>query len=363
MMRFKYYIILCVIVLLGLLTGCQKEVSESIVQPKTPVKIIEVAELSRPIELIYTGVVVPEDTIDYSFKSTGRLASISVQPGDDVIKGDILAVLDTSDLKLQLDGLKAQVSASYGDVMKARESYDYALKQRTNARALFESGGISQDTLDQIELNHDLSSSGLNQAKQSYNAAKSNQKLTENLITDTTLIAQSSGTVIDKHFEIGELVPSTKAVVTLRSEAKTVNVGLSQEDADIITKDTPVCINNNDIKITGEISQLDAMPELSTRTYLVKIRSENKNLQLGRLTEVCFELGQKKGIWIPLQSILSDGEKFVYVVKDGRAFKRSVEVINLSGFQAEVSGLEANESMVVSGMKSLSDGISVEIVE
>ncbi|MCT4632602.1 MAG: efflux RND transporter periplasmic adaptor subunit [Firmicutes bacterium] len=345
------------------LVGCKKTVEEEIVQPNVPVKVIEIIEQSRSIELIYTGVVVPEDVINYSFKSTGRIKSVNVQSGDNITKGDILATLDSTDLDLQVDALKAQATAAYGDVKKARESFNYASSQLSKTKVLFDSGSVSQDTLDQVQLNYDIADNTLKQAQQSYNSVKANQKITENLVLDTNLIAQSSGTVLSVNYEIGELVGAAQAVVTLRSKAKTVNVGLSQKDADIVTKDTPVCINYNGKKIEGEISQLDAMPERATRTYLVKVRSESEDLKLGRLTEVCFQLGQKEGIWIPIQSILSEGEKFVYVIKDGRAFKRSVEVINISGFQAEVRGLDSGEQMVVSGMKSLSDGVSIEIVK
>lgn len=349
--------------LLLFLVGCQKEVEQEVVIPSTPVKVIEVAELSRPIELIYTGVVIPDDQTDYSFKSTGRLATLNVEPGDKILKGDVLGSLDMSDLNLQLNAQKAQASAAYGDIVKSKESFNYASSQLDKTSALFESGGVSQDMLDQVELNYDVAKSSLDQARQAYNAAKANQKLTESLLEDTELIAYSSGTVLEVNYEVGELVPATQTVMTLRTETKTISVGLSQEDADVITKDTPVCIMNNDIEINGEISQLDAMPEASTRTYPVKIRSASKHLRLGSLVEVCFELGEKKGVWIPIQSILSDGEKFVYIIKDDRAFKRGIEVLNISGFQAEVKGLKAGEQMVVSGMKNLTDGVSIEIVQ
>jgi hypothetical protein len=53
----------------------------------------------------------------------------------------------------------------------------------------------------------------------------------------------------------------------------------------------------------------------------------------------------------------------VYIVRGDRAFKRTVELLNVSDDKIRVEGIEAGELLVVSGMKNLNDGSKVNIVE
>ena len=74
-------------------------------------------------------------------------------------------------------------------------------------------------------------------------------------------------------------------------------------------------------------------------------------------------MGESKGIWIPVKSVLSDGESFVYVVENERAFKKTIEPVFINDGLMEVSGLEKGELVVTSGTKNISDGFKVTITE
>jgi len=49
-----------------------------------------------------SGSVIPESAVTLSFETAGTVATVNVQPGDHVKKGDVLAELDTSDLERQV---------------------------------------------------------------------------------------------------------------------------------------------------------------------------------------------------------------------------------------------------------------------
>ncbi len=344
------------------LSGCQAEASEVSETAGLPVEVVQAQTEARAVDVEYMGTVVPEDQIKYGFKSGGRLGELLVQPGDVIEQGQILAKLDTSDLQLQLSAVAAQTQAANKDVSKAKEAYEYDKSLLEKMKKLYDSGSISKDQLDQVQLKYDVSESSLNQANDAYAAANANYSLTNNLVDDAVVIARSSGTVLSTQYEPGELIPQGYPVVIARGETMVVQVGLSQDDIDLVNLNTDVSLEYKDSIIKGEIVELNDMPDMSTRTYLAKVRTTHEDMRLGKIVDVNFAVGQENGVWVPMTAILSDGEKFVYVIEDDRAFKRIVSIENISGFDVEIEGVQPGELIVTSGMKKLTDGTSVEVI-
>ena len=69
-------------------------------------------------------------------------------------------------------------------------------------------------------------------------------------------------------------------------------------------------------------------------------------------------------ILVPLDSVISkDNEKYVFVVENDQAVKKTVITGLTSNNQIEIrKGLECGELIVINGQHLLSDNISVEIV-
>jgi RND family efflux transporter MFP subunit len=362
-MKKTMLVLMMVIVTSLLFSGCTDEEHKDSIPIKKPVKTIVIEENSHPVGLEYKGIVVPESKVNYAFKSSGRLSKLLVSNGDKIKNGDLLALLDTSDLQLELDSVTAQLAATKKDIDKATatQSYDKTLYEKM--KILFEEGAIAKDELDQIKLKLDLSESTLEQAKEATETMQAKYNLVKNLMNDAKIVATSNGTVLATHFEAGELLSPGQPVITARSESIVVHVGLSQDDKAVVTKNTAVVVNDQDTTIEGKIIQIDDMPDNSTRTYLTKIRINNPQVDLGRIVDVRFHLGEKNGIGIPMESIMSDGETFIYIINNERAYKRIIAIEEISQFDVKVSGIEKGDEIVVDGMKRLSDGIAIEIVE
>lgn len=350
------------IVSMLILSGCQVDAKQMSSAGK-PIKTITTKEIIRPVELKYKGTVAPESQINYTFKSAGRLGNLYVKAGDVVKKGSVIATLDTSDLNFKLSSASAQLSAAKNDIVKASESYKYDTTTLDRMTKLYENGSISRDQYDQIKLKYDVSQNTLSQAEQNVRAAEANYNLIASLVKDANIVAKTDGTVLKTHYEIGELMGAGAPVVTMRTQLKVVQIGLSQDDKDVVVKDTKAIVTLKDESMTGEIIQLDDMPDLSTRTYLTKVKADFPKLHLGRIVDVTFITGEAKGIWIPMDAVLSQGEKFVYVVQDDRAFKRTISIDEVSGFEVKVEGLKTGEIVVVTGMKNLTDGAKIQMAE
>jgi multidrug efflux pump subunit AcrA (membrane-fusion protein) len=149
----------------------------------------------------------------------------------------------------------------------------------------------------------------------------------------------------------------------MRTNSKVIQVGLSQDDIDRVTMDSTVRIEYGENGISGKIVELNDVPDMATRTYLTKIESSDSDIRIGKILDVSINVGEETGIWVPIDSILSKGEQFVYVVDNDRAFKKIVTIEDLSSFEAKVEGLAKGEQVVTMGMKKLNDGAKVQVVE
>lgn len=356
-------ILLELLVVVALFSACSASAKEDITYMGKPVVISEVKSIERPIELKYKGTVVPKNQVKYSFKSSGKLKQLNVEAGYEVKEGDVLAVLDSIDLELQLNKASSALNAAQSDVNKAKEAYEYDKKLNANMEKLFKNNSISKDQLDQVRLKYKVSSGTLDQAKEAYKIASSNYNLQKRLVEDAVIVAKDDGVVISTQYEVGELVPNGYPVLVMRTKGKVIQVGLSQEDIDKVKLDTLVKIYDKDNEIDASIYELNDIPDMETRTYLAKIESHDDSIRIGKIVDVKINVGKEEGVWIPIDSILSKGEQYVYVVEDERAFKKNVTIVDLSSFDAKVQGISEGDKLVTLGMKKLKDGAKVQIVD
>ncbi len=122
------------------------------------VEPVTVGALDQPVRV--TGTLRTDETVTLSTKATGLVKSVSVKEGDRVSRGQLLVVIDDSDIRAQRDRAIAAVQAAEASVVEKRaqvQSFESKLRQAKT------SGGI-KDTAAQSEYR---------QAQQALETAKS----------------------------------------------------------------------------------------------------------------------------------------------------------------------------------------------
>lgn len=191
--------------------------------------------------------------VDVGFKISGRIVHISVQEGDWVKRGRVLATLDDEDLRHRLQLARATLKSAKARLSKAlagsrpeeiREA-EAALQQAQfdlenkrshyeRMKALFEKGVLPRETLDNAETGFKIAGAALQRARENYQLvmagprkediedaraqveqAKASLKLTETQLSYTVLDAPISGVVLVKSGEIGEVVNPGTSILTL----------------------------------------------------------------------------------------------------------------------------------------------------
>ncbi len=356
----KISLIAIIICLLVIMTGCNsndaveaedvRSVKVEKVSPKTGNEILE-----------YVGVVASKDITKYSFKTPGAIEKIYVSEGDRINKGDKIAKLDISELNFALDGSTATLDAAKYQVTQAKDAYNYDKNNLENMKKLLDEGAISKDTYDKLNLKVNVSYENYKQAKEKVTGLKADLEHKKFLLENATLVSDIGGFVVKVLYKENEQVAPFYPVIVVRSEEQIVNVGVSQRDIDKVNIGTEAIIDFYDKSTKGKVINIADSPDTDTRTYNVEISLEENKYKLGEITKVKLNIGELSGIWVPINSILSDGEDYVYVIKDGRAFKQMVNIVQLDNGRMMVDGLEEGQEVVVDGMKNLLDGMLVNV--
>ena len=90
------------------------------------VSVIEVGAMGNDVELTYTGIVQPEETEQATFSSIGTVDHVYVTEGQYVKAGDVLATMDDTEARRQVENNK-------NSLIIAQTNLDTAIKQRDSA--------------------------------------------------------------------------------------------------------------------------------------------------------------------------------------------------------------------------------------
>jgi membrane fusion protein, multidrug efflux system len=118
-------------------------------------------------------------------------------------------------------------------------------------------------------------------------------------------------------------------------------------------------------EFTGKVDFVDPIVQLPGRTILVKARVPNprRELQSGMFIEARLATAMRpNAVVIPEDAVLPlQGSNFVWVVAEGKATRRQVELgVRTPGFVEVKSGVESNEQVVVGGQERLAEGAPVQ---
>ena len=187
-------------------------------------------------------------TVNMSFRVGGRLASLSVDEGDAIKRGQTLGMLDKALMQTKAGVSVAQAQydlmlAGYRDeeiaqaaaaVKQAKAAYDYAQNFYNRQQGLWKSRTISANDLENARSSRDQAQATLKsaqdklsqyttgnrpqdiaQAKASLEQAQAQLAQAELDLHDTTLIAPSDGTLMTRAVEPGSMLSAGSTVLTL----------------------------------------------------------------------------------------------------------------------------------------------------
>jgi len=303
------------------------------------------------VRLPYIGTTMSDGIKRYSFKIPGKIISIPVKKGDKVTKGQLIARLESKERDWQK-------KVAEQDQFQANSAASALCKLYSKLKGLAEEGAVSQIQVEKARVECEVMRS--NAAK-----AKIGVEYGGSVVSDTEMHTEIDGYVIEITMNEGELIGPGMPVVVVRSESQIIQVGVSQSDIKTVKLGMKAVVNVDNAVGVGKVTNIAQIPDLMSRTYNVQVTLTGKladmDFFLGQISHVAFEIGKEESIWIPIQSLMSDGIDYVYTVDDGRAVRRNVTRGSMSGDLVQVDGLEDGVQLVTEGMTALKEGYVVTI--
>ena len=312
-------------------------------------KIVKTADVEASVQhkiAEFPGRVIAAREVNMAFKVSGTLQGIIPNEGDFVKKGDVIAIMDDRDYKLQYDAAKAE--------------YANIKAQAERVFALYADSAATPQAFDNAKY-------GLAQIEAKYENSK-------NQLSYTRLTAPFD-CYIQKHvMENGSVVGAGMPVVTVIS-ASVPEVEINIPASEFANRDNFRKFSATFDFLPGERMALEPVsisPKANAnQLYTMKLRfKEGRNSYpspgMNTLVEIVSYSSDSLYTSIPSTALFSqNGKSNVWVLEGGSVHSREVTVsfLSLDGKAIVSSGLEIGEEIVSAGVHKLHEGESVEVMD
>jgi membrane fusion protein (multidrug efflux system) len=289
------------------------------------------------------GTLRANESVDITAKMADRVVAIRFQEGQQVRAGEVLVELDSVEERADLAGAEAALADSRSQYNRSRE--------------LFQTRALSEAQLDQLQ-----ATLSTNEARVA--AARSR-------LSDTIIVAPFSGRVGLRNVSLGSLVNPGAAITTL-DDLSVMKLDFSVPEVFLATLKQGQEVGARSSAYAGEVfrgrvGSIDTRVDPVTRAVAVRAIIDNRNgkLRPGMFMTVTLTRSEGQAMMLPEEAIVpEDNQHFVFLVQNGRAVKKAVEIGRRRPGEVEIlGGLSVEDAVVVDGTVNVRDGMPVRLIE
>jgi multidrug efflux system membrane fusion protein len=277
------------------------------------------------VDAVYaTGTVEPSVMVPVAPRYTARLMSIQADEGAAVVKGQVLAQMEDTDLQRTLDDLKS--------------AEELARREYNRRSALAKKDAAPKDVVDQAE-------AALRSARAKVAQAEAN-------LSYMQLLAPEDGKVIRRDGEAGELVTAGTPVLWLSCCAGyRIAAEVDEEDIRLVAPGLKVLIRADAFPgrvFEGKVDSVTPKGDPVSRSYRVRISlPADTPLMIGMTAESNIVIRETpEAILLPASAVQ---DETVTVLRDGKAVRQKVKTGAVTSDAAEiVSGIGLQDAVLMS---------------
>lgn len=362
---------LTITTLLALVACGEKEAVEK--DTVRPIKAMKVGSEEPFGGRWFPGKATATQEANMSFRVAGTVNLISVDIGDEVKQGEVIARLDPQDYQVELNNANALLRKAKSDLELAESEY-----ARVANVFKKDPGAVSKSLVDTRKAQKDSAGAQIESAKAAVESATDN-------LSYTYMKSPYDGVVVEKFVEQFEDVQAKQQIIRVLDNSSiefTVQVPETlMENVDIVRQLGALVVFDTypNVEVPARIKEIGKEASKTTRTYpvtLIMEQPEGIKILPGMAGKA---KGDKKatariaaeeglvGIEIPITATFSDEAKqtFVWVVDEStnQVNKRAVTIINLTENGAMITGLKPGEIIATAGANMLVQDQQVRILE
>lgn len=308
------------------------------------INAIALKQQSLSDQIISTGSTIPDEEVNLSFESSGKIVNIYFNEGTHVKQGDLLAKINDKPLQAQLKKLEAQIPLAKERVFR----------QGT----LLQKDAVSQEAYEQVTTEYEMLMAEIELVKAN--------------ILQTELRAPFNG-IIGLRFvsEGAYATPSTVIANLTKISPLKIEFSIPESYATDISNGTPITfyMEASDGMIQryrANVYAVEGKVDITTRTLKVRALYPNTDGSIlpGRYLSVEVTKREiKDAIAVPSEAIIPEmGKNIVYLYKNGEAWPTEI----IAGLRTEsqvqvLDGLQVGDTVITTGVMQLRTGMKVEI--
>lgn len=337
-------------VVIFLLPGCGDNQGNT-TDPVRTVRYVVVGSAQTLPALERTGEIHAHDETILSFRTGGRIVTRSVDIGDRVNAGQLLATLENTTSQNQLDGAQA-------DYEGAKASAQVAALNVNRMQKLMPTGAIARTQLDTARADWLVARARLKNSESALRNARES-------LGWTRLIAPRSGVITEVSASAGQVVNGGQSVLTLATgEARDVVFDIAKPEAIPPQEQAGLrvsLLSDPSVQASAAVRDISPQADPQTRTWRVRATLQNRPLAmaLGASVTVTLPATGPHGYALPASALSRvDDKPAVYVINpQSQAQLRVVVPAYYTATTVIISGgLEPGDRVITAGVSKLRSG-------
>jgi RND family efflux transporter MFP subunit len=377
-------------------SSASKETKPEKAETAVPVTVtpVRAQKVARSVEFV--GTLYANEEVTVSSEVEGRIATLAVDLGDRVARGQTLAKIDDAEFRFAIrqteSNLKEMLAKLGLDktpapdfdvtrtslVLKAKADLDDAERNLTRVKTLHERQLIAAQDYDtaqwRIKTAHASYTTSIEEAKATLANAHAKEAQLETArkkLRDTAIAAPLAGSISKRSVSAGEYVKVAAPLFTIVQDNPLKLRGLIPERfAPEVRVDQTVEIRVDSFAnatFKGKLTRISPASDVASRSFMVEGAVENpeRRLKPGFFAHASVTTRiDAEATTVPQQAVVSfAGVSKVFVAENNIARERVVQTAGRVGAtsEVEITGLKPGELVVISGLTRLTNGTPIKV--
>jgi RND family efflux transporter MFP subunit len=349
------------------------------VRPPMPVEFATVKRELVSEQILLVGNLIGAATVDVVPRVNGRLQAVSVNLGDPVKQGQVIARVEDLEIREQVRQAEATFKVGQATIRQREADLTLSKNNRDRSMNLFERQLLPQQTFDDVDARYQAALAQLDLARAQFEASKARLDELKITLSNTLIVAPVDGFVGKRMLDPGAFA-STNAPVASIVDIRTVRMvaNLVERDMQRVPAGTTANVEVDAYpgqQFKGRVSRVAPVFDPATRTAEIEIEVPNTDFRLkpGMYSRVNLTIGTRQdAMTIPRNALVEvDGKSGVFVAETasvegtrgggpGPAMTARFVIVQVgirSGDAIEVTrGLSEGARVITIGASALKDG-------
>ncbi|MCX6925536.1 MAG: efflux RND transporter periplasmic adaptor subunit [Verrucomicrobia bacterium] len=348
--------LLATLCVLGAFSGCDGPTAEAPPKLLPPVTVQTAlpkrGEIARSITLPSFRILAYQEATLYA-KVSGYLKTLTVDKGDAVKEGQLLAGIEVPELLADEVQYKAEAAVT-------RTNYERMAEARQKASDL-----VMPQAVDDL--------------RGQWEVAQAKLQRTQTLLQYARIVAPFTGVITARFVDPGAFIPAatsgstpqSAALLTLMNYTRVrIQVFVPEMEVPFIKNGLPALVTVEELPkqgFPGTVTRFAHALDQATKTMLTEIEIPNPDgvLRPGAYASVRLEVERKgDALLVPAQALVVEkAGTFLFAVAENKAKKIPVQAGFNDGVNVEVTSLKPEQPVILVGKQALTDGQSISVVE